>query len=105
MDPREHVSLVDLQRQFNLAMRIEDRIAQAERTLKEAHNIAKQLQDRRKRLAGKSGARTTLEAVEALDRLVEQWNQLKMTKLPALNRQLTSAGLPTITVSAAPANM
>lgn len=72
MDPREHVSLVDLQRQFNLAMRIEDRIAQAARTLNEAHNVTKQLQARRKRLAGMPSARTTLEAVEALDRLMKQ---------------------------------
>jgi photosystem II stability/assembly factor-like uncharacterized protein len=156
MDPRAQVSLADLQRQFNLAMRIEDRIGQADKALGEARSVEKQLQDRRKRLAGATGAQETLEAVDtlerevttlisgppegskpqpenlnevrgrlgriegivesadqaptataesffdeysqALDRLLAQWNQLKATKLPALNQKLSGAGLPAVVI-------
>jgi hypothetical protein len=35
---------------------------------------------------------------QALDQLLNQWNQLKSTTLPAVNQQLSSAGLPAIVI-------
>ena len=168
MDPRAQVSLADLQKQFDLAMRIETQIREAGQAIEEAQGVGKQLQDRAKRLAGapaNGGAKAALAAVRAIenevtalpsggtaggvaappaatappeadlpqirgrlrriegmvegadaaptataqalfeqtsqsvDRLLAAWTEVKTTKLPAVNQQITGAGLPAIEIA------
>jgi hypothetical protein len=164
MDPRAQVSIADLQKQFDLAMRIETEIRNAGQALAEAQSVEKQLQDRGKRLASStsSGAKAALAAVQALesevstlaggrdtagtaavpeetltemrerlqrlegivesadaaptltaqslfgqtsqsvDKLISAWNEVKSTKLPAVNQQITGTGLPAIEIAPTP---
>jgi hypothetical protein len=161
MDPRAQVSLADLQKQFDLAMRIETQIREAGQAIAETQGVEKQLQDRAERLAGapaNGGAKAALAAVRALesemtalttggtaaapeenltemrgrlrriegmvegadaaptataqalfeqtsqsvDRLLAAWTEVKTMKLPAVNQQITGAGLPAIEIGRAP---
>ncbi|HEV2387746.1 MAG TPA: hypothetical protein VGS20_10885 [Candidatus Acidoferrales bacterium] len=67
IDPRVEVSLADLQKQFDLAMKIQARLESAGTALGEARNLRAQLKDRGEHVAA---APATLEATEALDRKV-----------------------------------
>jgi photosystem II stability/assembly factor-like uncharacterized protein len=64
MDPRVDASQADLQKQFDLAMKIQARLESVGTALAEARSLRAQLQDRRGRLGG---AQATLDALDVLE--------------------------------------
>ena len=66
LDPRVEVSQSDLQKQFDLARKIQDRVRQAHDIVKEMRDLHGQLEALRQRLGNDSQAKDVLSSAEAL---------------------------------------
>ena len=68
LDPRVNVSQGDLQKQFDLAKKMEDEIGKANVGVREMRDVHTQLQELRKRLANSGQAKDALAKVEDVDK-------------------------------------
>lgn len=70
-DPRVNVSQVDLAKQYELALRIRDRVAAGNEAVNEMRSVREQLDGLKKRLSGDTGAKAVLDSAEALRRKID----------------------------------
>lgn len=70
-DPRVSVSQGDLEKQYELAMRIRDRVGAGNEAVNEMRSVCEQLDGLKKRLSGDTGAKTVLDSAEVLRRKID----------------------------------
>jgi len=68
LEPRVKTSQADLEKQLDLALKIRDAINEDHQAVTEIREIRAQLQDLKKRLAGRPQAKTIAEASDAIDK-------------------------------------
>ncbi|MBA0084942.1 MAG: hypothetical protein HRJ53_08100 [Acidobacteria bacterium Pan2503] len=70
-DPRVNVSQANLEKQYELAMRIRDRVAAGNEAVNEIRSVREQLDGLKKRLSGDTGAKAVLDSAEALRKKID----------------------------------
>ncbi len=70
-DPRVNVAQADLEKQYELAMRIRDRVAAGNEAVNEMRSVREQLDGLKKRLIGDTGAKAVLDSAEALRKKID----------------------------------
>ena len=65
-DPRVNVSQADLEKQYELATRIRDRVSAGHETVNQMRSVRDQLDGLKKRLAADSGAKAVLDSADSL---------------------------------------
>ena len=93
MDPRAPVSLADLQKQFNLAMDIENQMQRAGQTFAEAQGVEKQLAARQKALAAAKSP-MALAASKAAEALAAELKALTVGDERRISSEASEAGIP-----------
>jgi hypothetical protein len=74
-DPRVNVSQADLEKQYELATRIRDRVTAGNESVNQMRSVREQLDGLKKRLGGDSGARVVLEAGDGLKKKIDAVEQ------------------------------
>jgi len=113
LDPRVRIADADLAKQFNLMMRIRERLVQAHETVNQIRDLRAQLQALRKRLGGEERGKDIVKVAEELDKkmtpIEEELYQVKSKSSEdnlnypvKLNEKLVSLGGSVESADAAP---
>jgi hypothetical protein len=70
-DPRVNVSQGDLEKQYELAMRIRDRVNTGHDAVNQMRSVREQIEGLKKRLGGDSGAKAVLDSADALKKRID----------------------------------
>src|SRR5438874_2077126 len=70
-DPRVNVSPADLEKQYELAMRIRDRVNAGHEAVNQIRSVREQLDGLKKRLSGDTGAKAVLDSADALKKKID----------------------------------
>src|SRR5205823_14343629 len=70
-DPRVNVSQADLEKQYELATRIRDRVGRGNEAVNQMRSVREQLDGLKKRLSGDAGATAVLDSAEALRKKID----------------------------------
>jgi len=70
-DPRINVSQADLEKQFDLATRIRDRVSAGHEVVNQMRSVREQVEGLKKRLGNDSGAKTVLDSADALKKRID----------------------------------
>jgi hypothetical protein len=70
-DPRVNVSPADLEKQYELAMRIRDRVNAGHEAVNQIRSVREQLDGLKRRLGGDTGAKAVLDSADALKKKID----------------------------------
>jgi hypothetical protein len=70
-DPRVNVSQADLEKQYELAMRIRDRVNAGHEAVNQMRSVREQIEGLKKRLGGDSAAKAVLDSADALKKKID----------------------------------
>jgi len=71
-DPRVNASQADLEKQYELAARIRDRVSAGNEGVNQMRSVREQLEGLKKRLSADAGAKAVLDSAEALRKKIDQ---------------------------------